>query len=122
MVERLKIDTSFSCRMRTTQLTITATGTDPPQPVPATPMPGRKLLIILNNDNGEAPVTGNTRVVIGDERIFYNSSVNPPAEGYGLLKFESIALPVDDKTIVYAIQDVNDPNPGSADLRTIEVA
>lgn len=83
-------------------------------------MPGRKLLMIINNKLPTGDDMGNTRVAIGERDVFHTGTT---LQGFGLEKYESIRLPVDDSIIVYAVQD-NDTqgNEGDADLRTIELA
>ena len=118
MARRIRVDSSFSCRIRTASTRVTARGgVDPPQPVPATPMPGRKVLRIMNYGVFASPGQ-NIQLVIGDQGVRWEAG--GPIEGFGLELYESVEIPVDDGVAVFALLD-----PGTladADLRTFELA
>lgn len=116
------------CLVRTTQVQVPTQGTGAPVQLPSNPLPGRKLLVIMNNDTRDTALDdpGNTRVLVGDSDVMADgmSGSTKGYRGYGLEKFESIALPVDDTTTIYAIRD-NNPvrNRGElCDVRIMEIA
>lgn len=123
MTEYLRIDTSFSCRIRTGR-TLIASQADVsgPQPVPARPMPGRRWLRIFNHGLVDVTPIQDAFVVVGDQSIRWNSTTPFDWSGYGLQLLEFVDLAVDETVPVYAMADVLLQTGARVDLRTIELS
>lgn len=119
MARCLPIDASFSCKIRTTRVFIQSqldvTG---PQRILRSALPGRKLVKIcsLGSNNTE------TLIAIGGREIRWIEG--PPLDflGYGLGRFESIDLWIDELVEVFAIAIPSLPLGESVDLRVMELA
>ena len=112
----IRVDGSFNCAIRTTSTIVTASGTNPPQPIPERPMRGRRVIRIYNNGETVNNSRSNVDLVIGNRDVFFLGSA---MQGYGLKLDEFIELPFDDAMIIYAIIDSSTGD--SADLRSLEL-
>ncbi len=112
------------CRIRATSTRVTARGDiDPPQPIPTVPMPGRKLMMIMNNGRFNAFSPTNIQLFIGGRELRWTALgiVDPQSQGFSLQLYDSIELPVDASVSVFALIDPNERPNADADVRILEL-
>lgn len=107
----IQIDGSFDCAIRTTATPVVG-GTA--SRVPATSMPGRRWIRVLNIGRIEGGQRINVKVVVGGPDVALTALT---AQGYGLDIDEYIDLPFDESIGVFAIAEPNE----TAELRTVEL-
>jgi len=125
MKERLQIDTSLGCKLRTTSVQLRAKtgGTPDRQQLPATPMLGRRLVRVLNFGRfGDPPGASPPllHIMVGDQRVRWSSASD--ASGLPLRVYEYVEFPIDESVPLYAVLDPTlDPAQDSVDVRVLEL-
>lgn len=128
MKELLEVDTSLSCKIRTSSVELTAkTGSAlERQQLPATPMPGRRLVRVLNfGVFGEFPDPDPTllpilHIMVGGQDVRWASVSD--FSGISLRVYESLEFLVDESVPIFAVLSPTiDPTEETVDVRVLEI-